>query len=384
MAFDLKQLQRVEDQIQHDIDSELCDGVNVIIAQGGEIALQGTYGFAERAIGRESKRDDIYRILSLSKGFTNGLVYRALSEGKLALSTRVIDVIPEFLGTDPFHMLRKDQINVWHLLTHTAGMPSTPNPGLGPDRFGVLADVIEALSTVDAVFDAGTKVNYSPSINHALLGEMVRRVYGYDHFRDAARELLFDPLGMNETAFGLPAERADRVVPLKVYVHPEGFLSADDIEILNDVIIGDNEMPWVGATTTIDDVFKYVELLRKKGEHDGEQLIGRQVIEEATRIQTGDMINELYAGVNAGRGWLPPKGNFGLGVVMSGVGHAPNFFGPFTSPDAFGNNGAGSTLYWVDPTNDVSFVFLSSGVLDEADNVERFQRLSTMVSAAIK
>lgn len=60
-----------------------------------------------------------------------------------------------------------------------------------------------------------------------------------------------------------------------------------------------------------------------------------------------------------------------------------NFFGPFTSPNAFGNNGAGSTLFWVDPDNQVSFVFLSAGVMDEAKNVERFQRISTMISAAI-
>ncbi|ANE03041.1 serine hydrolase domain-containing protein [Corynebacterium crudilactis] len=383
MAFDKQQLKRVEDEIQRDIDRGFNDGVNIIVAQGGEIALQGTYGFAERATGRESKRDDVYRILSLSKGFTNGVIYRALSEGKLALSTRVIDIIPEFMGTDPFHMMRKDQINLWNLLTHTSGMPSTPNPGLGPDGFGNLSNVIAALGAVDAVHDPGTQVNYAPSINHALMGEMARRVYGYDHFRDLTNDLIFEPLGMTDTAFGLPAEREDRVVPLKVYVDPEGFLSADDIECLNDVIAGENEMPWVGATTTIDDTFKWVELLRRKGELNGEQLIGKSIIEEAARIQTGDMMNDLYTVVNQGRGWPAPKGNIGLGVVVSGEGHAPNMFGPFVNPAAFGNNGAGSTLYWVDPVNDVTFTFLSSGVLDEADNVERFQRISTMVAAAI-
>lgn len=383
MPFNPTALQRLEDEINRDIDNGDYDGVNVIVAQGGDIALQGTYGFAERATDRPSRPDDVYRILSLTKGFTNALAYRALGEGKLALSTRVIDVIPEFLGVDPFHMLRKDRINLGHLLTHRSGMPATPNPGLGPDEFGVLADVIQALGSVDVIHDPGTQVNYSPSINHALIGEMVRRVYGYEHFRDLARDLIFEPLGMKDTAFGLPAEHRDRAVPLKVYVPEGGFLAPEDIECLNDYITEDAEMPWVGATSTAEDVFKFAEMLRRQGEVDGEQLIAPAVLEQATSLQTGDLMNDLYTMVNNERGWEAPKGNIGLGFILSDAGTAPNFFGPFTSAGAFGNNGAGSTLFWVDPVRDVTFVFLSAGVMDEGLNVGRFQKLSTMVSAAV-
>lgn len=383
MAFNPAQLKRIEETIQADIDRGDYDGVNVIIAQHGEIALQGTYGFAERATERPSEQGDVYRILSLTKGFTNALAYRALGEGRIALSTRVIDLVPEFLGTDPFHMLRKDKINLWNLLTHTSGMPATPNPGLGPEEFGNLSNVIRALGNVDVLHDPGTQVNYSPSINHALIGEMVRRAYGYENFRDMARELIFEPLGMNDTTFGMPKDREDRAVPLKVYVPEDGFLSPDDIECLNRIISEDAEMPWVGATSTVDDVFKFVEMLRRKGEVDGEHLITPAVIEQATTLQTGEMMNDLYTMVNSEMGWEAPRGNVGLGVILSGTGPVPNFFGPFTSPGAFGNNGAGSTLFWVDPEKDVSFVFLSAGVMDESKNVERFQRISTMVSAAI-
>ncbi|MGP6175178.1 serine hydrolase domain-containing protein [Corynebacterium sp. A21] len=383
MAFNPTALKRIEDEINRDIEQGDYDGVNVIIAQHGEIALQGTYGFAERESNRPSRPDDVYRILSLTKGFTNALAYRALGEGKLALSTRVVDLIPEFLGTDPFRMMRKDKINLGHLLTHRAGMPATPNPGLGPAEFGVLADVIAAIGSIDVIHEPGTQVNYSPAINHALIGEMVRRAYGYEHFRDLARELIFEPLGMKDTAFGLPSSRAERAVPLKVSVAPDGFLAPEDIECLDTYITEDAEMPWVGATSTAADIFKFVEMLRRKGEVNGEYLISPAVLEQATTLQTGELMNDLYTMVNLGRGWEPPKGNLGLGFILSGTGTAPNFFGPFTSPSAFGNNGAGSTLYWVDPDRDLSFVFLSAGVIDEADNVARFQKISTMVSAAV-
>ncbi|AGF71096.1 serine hydrolase domain-containing protein [Corynebacterium halotolerans] len=382
MSMNQKALKRLEDEINADIERGSYDGVNLIVARHGEIALQGTYGYAERATGRPTKRDDVYRILSMSKAFTNTLAYRALGEGKLALSTRVVDLIPEFLGTDPFRAVRKDRINLAHLLTHRSGMPATPDPGLPADRFGVLADVIAALGSVDVVNEPGTNLNYAPSINHALMGEMVRRAYGYGHFRDLARDLVFEPLGMTDTAFGLPRANEGRAVPLKVYVPEDGWLAPEDIECLNDYITADAEMPWVGATSTVDDVFKFAELFRRRGEVDGEHLIAPAVVEQATTLQTGDMPNDLYSGLAAQRSWETPAGNFGLGFSLSGTGTAPNFFGPFTSPRTFGNYGAGSTLFWVDPERDLTFVFLSSGVMDEGDNVARFQKLSTMVVAA--
>ena len=382
MTMNSKALTRLEDEINCDIERGDYDGVNLIVARHGEIALQGTYGYAERATQRPSQRDDVYRILSMSKAFTNTLAYRALSEGKLALSTRVVDIIPEFMGTDPFRAVRKDKINLAHLLTHRSGMPATPNPGVGPEQFGDLAAVIEALASVDVVNEPGTNLNYAPSINHALMGEMVRRVYGYERFGDLARDLIFEPLGMSDTAFGLPKAREDRAVPLKVNVPEDGWLAPEDIECLNRYITEDAEIPWVGGTSTADDIFRFAEMFRRKGEHEGDYLVAPAIVDAATTLQTGDMPNDLYTGINIARGWEAPAGNFGLGFSLSGTGTAPNFFGPFTSPRTFGNYGAGSTLFWVDPERDLTFVFLSSGVMDEGDNVARFQKLSTMAVAA--
>ncbi|MGP6174080.1 serine hydrolase domain-containing protein [Corynebacterium sp. A21] len=380
--FNQSALDRLESVIKADIERGDYDGVNIILARHGEIGLQGSYGFAERATGRPTRRDDVYRILSMTKAFTNTLVYRALGEGKLSLSTRVVDLIPEFFGTDPFRAVRKDKINLGHLLTHRSGMPATPDPGLPAAQFNVLADVIAALGSVDVVNEPGSNLNYAPSINHALMGEMVRRAYGYEHFRDLARELIFEPLGMKDTAFGLPSRNEERAVPLKVYVPEDGWLAPEDIECLNRYITEDAEMPWVGGTSTVDDIFTFAEMFRRGGEAGGEQLIAPAILDEATTLQTGDMPNDLYSGIAAARGWEAPGGNFGLGFSLSGTGTAPNFFGPFTSPRTFGNYGAGSTLFWVDPERDLTFVFLSSGVMDEGDNVARFQKLSTMAVAA--
>ncbi len=93
---DPRALVRLRDEIQRDIDAGSYDGVRIILARHGEVVLNETLGFAERATGRTLEPDAVFRVLSLTKAFTNAMSYRALGEGKLALSTRVVDLIPEF------------------------------------------------------------------------------------------------------------------------------------------------------------------------------------------------------------------------------------------------------------------------------------------------
>ena len=378
-------LEVLDETIRADINRGDYHGANIIVARHGEIALRGSYGQAEVATDRPTRSDDVYRILSMSKGFTNVLIYRALSEGKLMLSTRVVDLIPEFFGTEPFRAARKDRINLAHLLTHRAGMPATPNPGVGPEGFAVLADVISALCGVDVINDPGTNLNYSAAINHALMGEMARRAYGADSFRELMQEKVFGPIGMTHTRFGMPADWQPKAVPLKVIEANDSWLKPEDIECLNDVIDRpDAEMPWVGAVSTIEDVFAFTEVLRNRGRTtNGEQLFGESVLDFATTNQTGEEINDLYGMVAAARSWDLPPGNMGLGMALAGIGTHARFFGPFVSPRTFGSYGAGSSLLWVDPVSGLSFCFLSSGVMDEGDNVARFQKLSTIAASAV-
>ncbi|MDR7084266.1 CubicO group peptidase (beta-lactamase class C family) [Arthrobacter ginsengisoli] len=372
----------LEQTIRNDISAGDYDGARIIVARHGEIALDATLGWADRAAGRAMEPDSIFRVLSLTKAFTNALVYQAIGEGRLALSTRVVDIIPEFYGSDRFRAGRKDRVNLAHLMTHRSGMPATPEP-LPNAQLGNLKDVIAAICELDVVHEPGTNLTYSPAVNHALMGEMLRRVYGADSFRDLANKNLFGPLGLKDTRFGPLADWKDRMVPLKAYIPDSGWLSAKDIEVLDEVINEDAEMPWVGSASSAADVFTFAEMIRRNGAHEGRQLIAPAVLDAATTLQTGDMTNDLYAMIARMRGWEEPPGNFGLGFSLSGTGTHPSFFGPFTSPRTHGNYGAGSTLFWIDPERDMTFVCLTAGVMDEGDNVLRFQKLSTIAASAV-
>ena len=68
--------------------------------------------------------------------------------------------------------------------------------------------------------------------------------------------------------------------------------------------------------------------------------------------------------------------------MLRGEGIYHHFFGTLASPRTFGNFGAGSSLFWVDPEKRLTFVCLTAGVMEEASNILRFQRLSDMAHAA--
>jgi CubicO group peptidase (beta-lactamase class C family) len=59
-------------------------------------------------------------------------------------------------------------------------------------------------------------------------------------------------------------------------------------------------------------------------------------------------------------------------------------FGTLASPGTFGNYGAGTTLWWVDPERDLTFVCLSAGLMESNANIERFQKLSDIVISAVE
>src|SRR5690606_9941490 len=102
----------------------------------------------------------------------------------------------------------------------------------------------------------------------------------------------------------------------------------------------------------------------------------------ATRNWTGDKPNELYKGIAINHGWEPYPAYLGLGFGLGGDQVCPNLFGTLTSPGTFGNYGSGSTLFWVDPELDMTFVCLTAGVMQPAPNIDRFQRLPDNAESA--
>ena len=375
-----QRLDHLKTAIEADVARQLYYGAVIIVARHGHIGIHATIGAEGPRDTRPLRPDSVFSIFSVTKAFTNILALRAIELGQLALTTKVSDVIPEFGGG------LRSQITVFHLMTHTSGLPMvwSPKPGMNID---ILKDIIAAIcENVHSTEPPGEHVAYSPLCNQALLGEMVRRTDPKGRsYRDIARQDLFEPLAMRDTAIGRRADLKSRHVipnmrgnvgtlhPSSGNLGPNGAFEEEFAE-----------MPWVGAVSTVPDMFRFAEMLRRGGTLDGARILSPQTVALARQNWTGDKPNELYKMLAHKRGWEPAPAYIGLGFSLRGAAICHHQFGTLASPGTFGNYGAGSALYWVDPELDLTFVCLTAGVMESNDNIERFQRLGDIaVSAAV-
>lgn len=377
-GFDAARLQHLRDTIVHDIATDKYFGASILVARHGEVALHEAFGWSGGDRKQAIQKDSVFSLFSLTKAFTTILTLRAIELGQFALTTRVVEVIPEFRGG------MREKINFFHLLTHTSGLPALwiPKPNMYIDR---LDEIISAIcDNIRSIDPPGVKCHYSPLFNHALMGEAVRRCDPKGRsYRQLVQEELFTPLGMNDTAIGQRKDLAPRhIFPDFRGKPPQEHLSRHNNDPQGAFKDETAEMPWVGGISTVPDLFRFSEMLRRGGSYNGARILSPAMIDLATVNHTGTMPNELYKSVAINHGWEPYPAYIGLGFCLRGDTVCPNLFGTLTTPRTFGNYGSGSTLFWVDPVTQVSFVYLSAGIMQQAPNIERFQRLADIVAAA--
>jgi CubicO group peptidase (beta-lactamase class C family) len=379
MAIWHERLQKLRDVILADIARGDYFGAVLTVGRGGAVVFAEAVGAQDRAGERPLRDDNVFSIFSVTKAFTNVLILRAIEEGRFALTTKVRDVLPEFTGQP------REDATFYHLLTHTAGMPGvwTPKEGIYLDRLDELFEA--SIANVHGEVPPGTRCDYSPLVNHVLMGTALVRTdpRGRD-YQTLLHEDLFAPLGMKDTSMGLRPDLRSR------HVRPD-MRGTVPIKHLSRTIEGDHalfedpsvEAPHVGCASTSGDLYRFAEMLRRGGELDGARILSPATIHLARRNHTGEMPNQLYKRVAEKAGWIVPPANQGIGFQVRGSGVYHHLFGQLASPETFGNYGAGSTMFWVDPEADVSFALCSAGVMTQAANIERCGKLSDLALSAM-
>jgi CubicO group peptidase (beta-lactamase class C family) len=380
-SVDRRQLGRLKGSVEADIEAGRYHGAVLIVARHGEVVLEEAIGLSDAAAGRKVQPDDVFHIFSATKALINVLAFRAFDRGLLALNTRVAEVIGEFTGDG------RDRVTVGDLLSHRSGLPATTPLVLPGCDLGDLAAMVAVVCQLELAHEPGTVLTYAAAVNHVLLGEMARRVYGDARLTDTLRRELLDPLGLHSTALGTPESVADRVVPLQVVfteTSGSGWMMETEFTALGEAIATEGaELPWVGGVASAGDLFRLAEMFRRGGELDGERIVSRAVLDNVTVNQTGSQPDQLNAKMAAELGWRAGPGNQSYGFGLAGNGVAPSRFGTLTSPGTYGHFGAGSSaLFWVDPVRDMTFVCLTAGLMAEHHSVLRLQRLSDLAVAA--
>ncbi|HEY1898186.1 MAG TPA: serine hydrolase domain-containing protein, partial [Steroidobacteraceae bacterium] len=169
-GFDPQRLDFLTAAVERDIAAGLYFGGVISVKRGGQSAYHKVFGHSSESKERKVAEDSVFSLFSVTKAFTNILVFQAIERGLMTLTTPLCKIIPEFRGG------LRERITFFHLLTHSTGLPSMfeARPGMYID---VLADTIAAIVEVALPIEAaGQSVGYAPLFNHALMGEAVRRV----------------------------------------------------------------------------------------------------------------------------------------------------------------------------------------------------------------
>jgi CubicO group peptidase (beta-lactamase class C family) len=372
-GMDRERLRLVEAAVKSDIAAGLYHGAVLKIARHGNVVFEQAIGTADGS-SLPLALDSVFSIFSVTKAFTNLLVFQAIEQGRFALTTPISELIPEFRGHG------REKILMWH------GFPIIfeVKPGWYINDFAeVSATVIAEVKPVDAPCE---KVSYSPLVNHVLMAEaLLRTDPARRGYREMVQQDILDPLGMKDSAVGLRTDLKPRkVVPDFRGNYPIGHKSRNEPGPNGAFEDETAVMPWVGIVSTVPDMFRFAELFRRGGTLDGKRLVSPAMIDLATQNHTGNKVNELYAARGREAGLEPVPAYIGLGFTLRGEQLCHHVFGTLASPRTFGNYGAGTSLFWIDPVRDITFVCLSAGVMEHNANTRRFQKLADIVLSAAR
>jgi len=376
-GIDSTRLERVVSRIAADIDEDIYHGAALKVHLRGECVLDSVQGFSDKTSGESLTANDIFCTFSSGKQFTVVAVLNYIERGLLQLHTPVVDVIPEFA------MNGKQRIRLDQLLSHTSGLIPLPPP-VPPQDLGNLQVVVDAICKTAPQTIPGERVCYSILTAHAVMAEMVRRVDGGNRpFRQIVKEEVFDPLQMSDTALGLPDDLRERFCPVIVADRSPGLLEPETLEGMGTALGPETEIPAGGYVTSIGDFSRFAEMLRNHGALDGARVLSPAMIELVTKNYTGDSPNDIWNYAVDARNWPIFPASLGLGFFLRGEGAHPTPFGSMASPRTFGGVGAGSTTFFVDPEKQLSYAFLSTGLLEESRSTERHQRIADLVHSAV-
>lgn len=362
--IDQAAIDRLNTTLSGFVESGNVAGASALIREKDREVYFNTFGMADREANVPMTRDTIAQIFSMTKPLTGVALLTLYEQGKIDLDDPVAQHLPEFsdlrvyAGTDEQGEIileaPRRPLTIRDLTRHTAGFAnSTELPGVGPvlAKEGpgapeqTLTEMAERLARVPLYFHPGEHWSYGPEVD--VLALVVERVSGQP-FETYLREYILGPLNMRETHYFVPQTRRHRLAAL-YQRQGEGELvrAADGQRLAIE--------RWAltpggyGLTSTLDDYMRFARMLVNEGELDGVRILQPESVRKMATDQLPDDIGDLS--------WLPGKGQVGFGVNVA-VRVAP----PASADE---NNGAvgeffwdglASTLFWVDPENDLTAV----------------------------
>jgi len=357
--------------IERHVSARDVAGIVVATAIGDDEPAFISAGETGFNTGKPVGADSIHRIFSQTKPVTGISIMMLIEEGRIGLDQPLGEIIPELANlhvlADPnAGIVREVKVlpTVRHLLTHTAGfsyaLQTDPigaryraqgiEPGYrvqahrteGAPVLRDTQDFIERLSQLPLSCDPGEIWHYSVAID--VLGAIVERV-AKQTLGAFFAERIFGPLGMVDTGFIVPADKARRLVALPERNVDGDWIVADDPA---DSVYTKPAMESGGGAlvSTARDYMRFTAMLAGEGETRGVRLLRPDTVRLArTNLMPPGLSMQFFGNVLAG---------MGHGAAMQVPHYAT------TMPaGVFGWGGAAGTGMWVDPTHKLHIVLMT-------------------------
>jgi CubicO group peptidase (beta-lactamase class C family) len=364
-GLDAARLERIGEHLQRRyVEPGALAGCQIAVVRHGHIAYARSFGLMDRERGRPVREDTIWRLSSLTKPLTAVALMMLYERGRFQLDEPVARYAPAWSEprvftpsespkpkTEPARRL----VTFRDLLSHTAGLSYSglaPEDVRGPEFADSMEGFLEKLGGVPLAFQPGTAWRYSLAAD--ACGALVEVISGR-RFARFLEEEVFQPLGLRDTGFQLPEAKLERLAagyrldlggelelaedPAKSdFADPPGFVSGGG-----------------GLVATSSDYLRFCEMLRRGGELDGARILGPRTVELMSLNHLADGADLARAAFGAVVPEVKPGVGFGLGFAVN-LGQVAS--GGYGAGD-FGWSGAATSLFWVDPREDLSVVFMT-------------------------
>jgi CubicO group peptidase (beta-lactamase class C family) len=351
--------------IQEAIERGEFPGAVLLVARKGRVVLREAFGESQWVpVHKPMTADLIFDLASVTKPVATATSVMILAErGQLSLWDRVKMYVPEFAPYLDENGQSAEDARLWHLLTHTSGLPPYADAAEVEKKFGrpcPTESLVLYIAQLRKTDPAGTAFHYS-CLGYITLAHIIKKITG-KNIAEFAAENIFQPLGMEHTFYKPPPRFWPLCVPTQVeYGFPLTGVVHDPLARLQGGISGN-----AGLFSTADDLAIFAQMILGRGEYRGIRVLGPLAVERMT---------SLY-----------PRAQFAgrtLGWDMSST-YASNG-GDIFGPQSFGHSGYTGTSVWIDPETETTIIFLTNSVhpYDKGQILPLRSRVANVIAASI-
>jgi CubicO group peptidase (beta-lactamase class C family) len=348
-------LARLDATLQRYIDGNMVAGTVALVARNGKVVHLKAQGHRYVEGGEPMGTDALFVIMSMTKPIVSTALMMLWEEGYFLLDDPISKYIPEYAEMQVLvesegggaRVPAERPITFRHVLTHTAGVDPSGD-GLAEaerallGRRATLEETLVARASLPLEFHPGDRWDYGSSTDFVAL--LVERISGkrVDRF---LQERIFDPLGMVDTHYNVPAAKVDRVAAVYSPTGPAGTIElrrAPEPQTPTTYFGG-----VAGLSSTAADYFRFAQMILNGGELDGVRLLSPSTVNLMISNHTGD--KPIY---------IRGRDAYGFGLGFSMLTDPANSREGLT-PGSFGWGGAWGTVFWIDPVEQTVMIFLT-------------------------